>query len=457
MSTLIRGGTIVTGDGSTVIDAGTVVVRDGLIAEVAERWNPETAFEGEILDASGCTVMPGLINCHTHGVTPGALFPSAAAPLPEERWMGNLDRHLLAGTTTVLNLCGFASMDDVREADRRHAVHVRGATTHLPECLGAASMADGEGLTPHARGLTVERMLEDGAIAIGELGGGQTLGGGGQDLVYIPAAIEKLTGIRVSIGQARRIKEAVLGRFIDVDAFDQDELTAATEDAGLSGRTTADRLRSAVADCVLPSFVPAINGIREGVIEAARFGVPAIVHSASASSKVLRELMAETHGDGVQVIAAHANHPSHTPLEARELAALGRDHGWAAEASVFDLLHRKHTVITREHWDLLLSDQSLVSVLGTDYGRNGEHDELISAVQDVVSQGHRTLAGAVAMVTSAVAGLIPGIAPDGGILEAGRTADVVVANSEDFRDVRFVLVDGVCVVRDGRLTAEAHR
>lgn len=457
MSTLIRGGTVVTGDGSAVVESGAVVIRGDRIAEVADRWDPEMDFSGEVIDAAGCVVMPGLINCHTHGVTPGALFPSAASALPEEKWMGNLDRHLLAGTTTVLNLCGFASMDDVLEADRRHAVHVRGATTHLPECLEAASMADGGGLTPHARGLTVERMLEDGAIAIGELGGGQTLGGGGQDLVYIPAAIEKLTGIRVSIAQARRIKEAVLGRFIDVDALDQEGLAAAADAAGLSGRITPVELRTLVSDCVLPSFVPAINGIREGVIEAARFGVPAIVHSASASSRVLRELMTETHGDGVQVIAAHANHPSHTPAEARELAALGRDHGWAAEASVFDLLHRKHTVTTREHWDLLLRDPDLVSVLGTDYGRDGEHDELISAVQDVMSQGHRSLAGAVAMATSAVAGLIPGIAPDGGVLEAGRIADVVVANADDFRDVRFVFVEGICVVRDGQLTREAHR
>ncbi|UZX03181.1 amidohydrolase family protein [Arthrobacter sp. CDRTa11] len=457
MSTLIRDGTVVTGDGSGVITSGAVVIRDGRIVEVAERWSPETDFEGETIDASGCLVMPGLINCHTHGVTPGALFPSAAAALPEEKWMGNLDRHLLAGTTTVLNLCGFASMEDVRVADRRHAVHVRGATTHLPECLVAASMADGGGLTPQVRGLTVERMLEDGAIAIGELGGGQTLGGGGQDLVYIPAAIEKLTGVRISISQSRRIKEAVLGRFIDVEAFDQAELTAAAQDAGLSGRITIEALKTLVAECVLPSFVPAINGIREGVIESARFGVPAIVHSASATSKVLRELMTETHGNGMQVIAAHANHPSHTPSEARELAALGRDYGWAAEASVFDLLHRKHTVTTREHWDLLLSSPNLVSVLGTDYGRDGEHDELISAVQDVMSRGHRTLAGAIAMATSAVAALIPGIAPNSGTLEAGRMGDVVVTNSEDFRDVRFVFVDGVCVVRDGHLTSEAHR
>jgi len=371
--------------------------------------------------------------------------------------MGNLDRHLLSGTTTVLSLCGFASMDDVREADLRHAVHVRGATTHLPQCLQAAAMADGQGLTATSRELTVEQMLEDGAVAIGELGGGQTLGGGGQDLVYIPAAIHHAAGIRITIDQARRIKEAVLGRFIDVSAFNLNALAEAAKEAGLAEAFTATQLAKLVTDSVMPSFAPAIEGLREGVRAALKFGVPAIVHSASATASVLRELMLELDGGGATVIAAHANHPTHTPDEAHELAVQGRKMGWPAEASVFDLLHRRHTVKTREHWDLLLREPDLISVIGTDYGHDGDHDELISAVQDVAAYGHRTLPGAVAMATSAVADLIPGIAPGSGRLTAGRVADVVVARADDFRDVRFVLVDGVCVVRDGKLTPEAHR
>lgn len=303
--------------------------------------------------------------------------------------MGHLDRHLLAGTTTVLSLCGFASMEDVRQADRRHAVHVRGATTHLPHCLHAAEMADGQGLTAEARELTVERMLDDGAVAIGELGGGQTLGGGGQDLVYIPAAIHKASGIRITIGQARRIKEAVLGRFIDAGALNVVALAEAAKAAGLAEAFTATQLAKLVTDCVMPSFVPAIEGIREGVRAGAKFGVPAIVHSASATAGVLRELMLELDGSGATVIAAHANHPSHTPDEAQQLAVLGRKMGWPAEASVFDLLHRKHTVTTREHWDLLLREPELISVIGTDYGHDGDHDELISAVQDIAATGHR--------------------------------------------------------------------
>ncbi|WAH99119.1 amidohydrolase family protein [Arthrobacter sp. MMS18-M83] len=457
MSTLIHGGTVVPGTGSAVVESGTVILRHGRVADVLERWDRDQAFDGEVIDASGCVVMPGLINSHVHGVTPGPLMPSAAPALPDDEWLANLDRHLLAGTTTVLNLCGFCTMDEVREADRRHAVHVRGATTYLPEAERAARMADGRGLTAQTGHTTVEKMLDDGAIAIGELGGGQTLGGGGQDLSYIPRAIEGPTGVRVHPAQARRMKEAVLGRFIELDACNMAELRAAATEAGLEGRIDLVELRNIIADAVLPSVEPAINGIREGVQAAQRYGVPAILHSAAATARVMRELMNETRGTKATVIASHANHPSHTPAEALALAKLGRDHGWSAEVSVFDLLHRKQTVTTREHWDVLLQEPGLVEVLATDYGHEGHHDELISAVQDVAQHGYRSLAEAVAMATSAVVGLIPGIAPNAARLEPGRDADVVVASAEDFRDVRFVFVGGVCVVRDGRLTAEARR
>lgn len=467
MSTLIHGGTVVPGTGNTVVESGAVILRHGRVSDVLGRWDRNQAFDGEVIDASGCVVMPGLINSHVHGVTPGPLMPSGAPALPDDEWLANLDRHLLAGTTTVLNLCGFCTMDHVREADRRHAVHVRGATTYLPEAERAARMADGRGLPAQSGHHTVEKMLDDGAIAIGELGGGQTLGGGGQDLSYIPRAIESASGVRVHPAQARRMKEAVLGRFIDPDACDMAELRAAAAEAGLEGRIDLVELRKIIVDSVVPSVQPALNGIREGVQAAARFGVPAILHSAAATARVLRELIdgtpgpktggPKTRGAKARVIASHANHPSHTPGEALALAKLGRDHGWSAEVSVFDLLHRKQTVTTREHWDVLLQEPGLVDVLATDYGHEGHHDELISAVQDVAEHGYRSLAGAVAMATSAVTGLIPGIAPNGGRIEAGRDADVVVASAEDFRDVRFVFVNGVCVVRDGRLTPAARR
>ncbi|MGZ8484802.1 MAG: amidohydrolase family protein [Candidatus Binatia bacterium] len=45
---------------------GFVRVRDGAIAEVGAGAPPETAKNEEMLDGSGCVLMPGLVNAHTH-------------------------------------------------------------------------------------------------------------------------------------------------------------------------------------------------------------------------------------------------------------------------------------------------------------------------------------------------------------------------------------------------------
>lgn len=457
MRTLIHGGTLVRGDSTTAM--GALVLDGGVITDVLDRWDPQHTFDGETVSASGCLVMPGLVNSHAHGVTGGPFMPSGASPLEEQVWMGNLDRHLLAGTTTVLNLCGFSGMESVAEADRRHAVNVRGATTHFPESFRAARLSDGGGLpsTLSDCGWSAESMVEAGAVAIGELGGGQTLGGGGQDLVYLPDAIERSTGIRVSPVHARELKEAALGRFIDPDLFETGAFAFAAQEAGLSGRIKLADLRELVVTTVMPSVEPARNGIREGVLEAERLGVPAIVHSAAATRQILLDLMKETRNRNVRVIAGHANHASYTPDEALEMAQRGREAGWLNEVSTFDLLYRRQAVKTRDHWDRLLTEPGLVDTMATDYGSEGRHDELIGAIQDVVSHGFRTLPDAVGMATSAAAEAIPGLAPNRGRLERGRIADIVVTDADDLRDVKFVYIDGICVVRNGDITEGAHR
>ncbi|WP_037368000.1 amidohydrolase family protein [Amycolatopsis orientalis] len=445
MRTVITGGTVVAGP--DVLRAA-VTLDGGRIRAVG----PHPPEDADVrLDATGFVVLPGLINCHTHGVTPGPLFPSGAAALPADDWLGNLDRHLLAGTTTVLNLCGLATMDEVRTADRAHAVKVKGATTHTPAALAAAQAADGEGLTEEHLTTSVEKQLADGAIAIGELGGGQTMGGGGQDLQYLPAAIRRETGVIVTAEQARTLKEAVLGPRLD-STPDEPALKSALAAAGLAGFSTQTAAKL-VRESVLPSFHAALDGLREGVEAAAKHGVPALVHSAAASGKPLLELAGERLG--AQVIATHSNHPSYTPDEAVETALALRAAGWLLECCTFDLLHRQHTVRTREHWDRMFAETD-VDLLATDYGYLGQHDPLLSGVADLVASGHRSLSAAVALASANVADAIPGLAPGTGRLRPGMAADVVIA-SEDLREVRHVFVDGIQVVRDGRLTLAAHR
>src|SRR5688572_20020115 len=62
---IIRGGTILTVDDAFHVPAGDVHIRDGVIVQVGGQATPQ-GRDFEVLDASGCVVMPGLIQTHVH-------------------------------------------------------------------------------------------------------------------------------------------------------------------------------------------------------------------------------------------------------------------------------------------------------------------------------------------------------------------------------------------------------
>ncbi|MEV7137478.1 amidohydrolase [Streptomyces tauricus] len=65
---LIHGGDVLTVDeAGTIVPDGAVAVRDGEIVEVGPAGELRTRYAGaETLDATGCLVLPGLVNAHTH-------------------------------------------------------------------------------------------------------------------------------------------------------------------------------------------------------------------------------------------------------------------------------------------------------------------------------------------------------------------------------------------------------
>jgi imidazolonepropionase-like amidohydrolase/ABC-type multidrug transport system permease subunit len=90
---LIRDARIFTGDGKT-IESGSVLVRDGKIAEIYEGPGPDPeSLKAELVEAAGKTLLPGLIDVHVHltplgGISsdngdyqPAKSMPRAAAAL----------------------------------------------------------------------------------------------------------------------------------------------------------------------------------------------------------------------------------------------------------------------------------------------------------------------------------------------------------------------------------------
>ncbi len=63
---VLKGGRLIDGTGAAPVDGVTVVVRDNRIASVGTRNEGDFPADAEIIDVSGMTILPGLIDCHDH-------------------------------------------------------------------------------------------------------------------------------------------------------------------------------------------------------------------------------------------------------------------------------------------------------------------------------------------------------------------------------------------------------
>jgi imidazolonepropionase-like amidohydrolase/ABC-type multidrug transport system permease subunit len=98
---LIRGARIFVGDG-TVIENGSVLVREGKIAEVYDGSGPDPkTLRAETVEAAGKTILPGLIDVHVHLGAPGGIYLDTSKYDPEKNMLRNLAAYLYSGVTTV--------------------------------------------------------------------------------------------------------------------------------------------------------------------------------------------------------------------------------------------------------------------------------------------------------------------------------------------------------------------
>jgi 5-methylthioadenosine/S-adenosylhomocysteine deaminase len=83
---IIQNGIVLTMDAAdTRIDRGGVAIRDGRIVGMGSDEQVGSLSAGEVLDAGGGIIMPGLVNAHTH--LPMSLFRGLADDLPLEQWL----------------------------------------------------------------------------------------------------------------------------------------------------------------------------------------------------------------------------------------------------------------------------------------------------------------------------------------------------------------------------------
>ena len=63
---VLRGGKLIDGTGEGPIEGATVVIRDQRIEAVTTRTADDWPQDAQIIDVSGMTILPGLIDCHDH-------------------------------------------------------------------------------------------------------------------------------------------------------------------------------------------------------------------------------------------------------------------------------------------------------------------------------------------------------------------------------------------------------
>ena len=108
MSVLIKGGTVVTAEQTFAAD---VLCRDGVIAAVGP--DLDGGGQAEVIDASGCHVMPGGIDPHTHMELP---FMGTVA---SEDFFSGTTAGLAGGTTMIIDFVIPNPQQDIMEAYRQ--------------------------------------------------------------------------------------------------------------------------------------------------------------------------------------------------------------------------------------------------------------------------------------------------------------------------------------------------
>jgi imidazolonepropionase-like amidohydrolase len=100
-SFLIRNAKVFVGDGR-IVEPGSVLIRKGKIEAVYEGAGPDPAtLKADTVEASGKTVMPGLIDVHVHLGAPGGVYGNPKDFADEHVMERALAQYLYSGVTTV--------------------------------------------------------------------------------------------------------------------------------------------------------------------------------------------------------------------------------------------------------------------------------------------------------------------------------------------------------------------
>ena len=313
--TAIRAGKLIDPDSGTVLTSQTILIRDGKIEAVGN--NVSIPSNAKIIDLSKMTVLPGLIDCHTHlaeGADGDEWFKEAAAQIALES-VPNARVTLESGFTTVRDVGPYRALVDIalRDAINRGDIagprmFVAGAYVTITGGAGAATglapdiplpwdLHYGEANSPWEVRQVIRKLAHDGVDHIKVLSSGavETHGSNPHSqeftLEELQAAVDEAShfGLRVEshAHSAEGIKNAIRagvasvehatmiddegialakqhGTYLDMDIYDDDCIQAYAKSGTISkdyveheanlGQVVRDNFRKAVAAGAKMSF-----------------------------------------------------------------------------------------------------------------------------------------------------------------------------------------------------------
>ena len=249
VSTLYRGGALADGRGPAVERDVSILVRDGHIAWIRSADSEEDRGHAEIIDCSGATFVPGLVDCHSHVTGPGGAHWIERFNDPPERLLEVAEHNgrigLAAGVRWMRDVGSPMGIDPVDGRQRALALGVRDrwAGRHdRPYLRAAGSWLFKRGVGPMDGAIQCQTADELLAAAAGQLDDGADLIKlymDGPDVDVSPwsaaevgAVVEAAhaRGARVAAhsGRLNGARQAVLGGVDSIEhGFDLDADTAA--------------------------------------------------------------------------------------------------------------------------------------------------------------------------------------------------------------------------------------
>jgi len=315
--TAVRAGRLIDPDSGTVLTDQMILIRDGKVEKVGKEGGAEIPSSAKIVDLSKMTVLPGLIDCHTHlaeGADGDEWFKEAAAQIALES-VPNARITLESGFTTVRDVGAYRALVDValRDAINRGDIpgphmFVAGAYVTITGGAGAATglapdiplpwdLHYGEANSPWEVRQVIRKLAHDGVDHIKVLSSGAVEAHGSNPhsqeftLEELQAAVDEAGhfGLRVEAHahSAEGIKNAIRagvasvehatmiddegialakqhGTYLDMDIYDDDCIQASAKTGSISkdyvehegnlGQVVRDNFRKAVAAGAKMSF-----------------------------------------------------------------------------------------------------------------------------------------------------------------------------------------------------------